>query len=58
MLIAGERREASSGRSFEVTNPATGEVIARVPLGDRDDLRAAVEAADGSCAGVGRHPGP
>ncbi len=45
MLIAGERREASSGRSFEVTNPATGEAIARVPLGDTDDLRAAVEAA-------------
>ncbi|HIH04067.1 MAG TPA: aldehyde dehydrogenase, partial [Methanoregulaceae archaeon] len=45
MLIAGERREASSGRSFELTNPATGEVIARVPLGDADDLRAAVEAA-------------
>jgi acyl-CoA reductase-like NAD-dependent aldehyde dehydrogenase len=45
MLIAGERRESSSGRSFEVTNPATGEPIARVALADRDDLRAAVEAA-------------
>ena len=45
MLIAGERREASSGRSFELTNPATGEGIDRVPLGDADDLRAAVEVA-------------
>ncbi len=48
MLIAGERREASSGRSFELTNPATGETIARVPLGGADDLEAAVEAATGA----------
>lgn len=45
MLIAGERREASSGRTLDVKNPATGEVIARIPRGDTDDLRAAIEAA-------------
>jgi betaine-aldehyde dehydrogenase len=53
MLIAGERREASSGRCFEVTNPATGEAIARVPLGSADDLRAAVEAAIAAAPGWG-----
>ena len=45
MLIAGERREASSGRSFDVIDPATGTSIARVPRGDRDDLGEAIEAA-------------
>ncbi|MEN6341992.1 MAG: aldehyde dehydrogenase family protein [Methanospirillum sp.] len=53
MLIAGERREASSGRSFELMNPATGEVIASVPLGDADDLRAAVEVATEAAQGWG-----
>jgi len=45
MLIAGEHREASSGRSFDVVDPATGTSIARVPRGDRDDLGEAIEAA-------------
>jgi acyl-CoA reductase-like NAD-dependent aldehyde dehydrogenase len=45
MIIAGERQEASSGRSFVVVNPATGEEIARLPNGDSNDVRYAVETA-------------
>ncbi|WP_375220856.1 NAD-dependent succinate-semialdehyde dehydrogenase [Symbiobacterium thermophilum] len=45
MYIEGEWREAVSGRRFEVTNPATGEVIATVPDAGREDARAAIEAA-------------
>src|SRR3954465_1778866 len=36
---------ASSDDGLDVTNPATGEVLARVPLSARSDLDAAVEAA-------------
>jgi succinate-semialdehyde dehydrogenase/glutarate-semialdehyde dehydrogenase len=45
MLIDGEWREGSTGRTFVVRNPATGESIAEVPDGSLDDVRAAVEAA-------------
>src|SRR5213076_2580189 len=41
-----EWRDASSGRTFEVTNPATGEVIGTVADGTREDARAAIDAAD------------
>ena len=46
MFINGEWVEATSGQRFEVTNPATGEVIDTVPDGGADDARAAVAAAD------------
>ena len=46
MFINGEWVEATSGKRFEVTNPATGEVIDTVPDGGADDARAAVAAAD------------
>lgn len=46
MLIAGERREASSGRSFEVTNPATGDLLAKLPLGGMEDVRIAAEVTE------------
>ncbi|ASA24631.1 CoA-acylating methylmalonate-semialdehyde dehydrogenase [Paenibacillus donghaensis] len=37
--------ESSSGRDEEVFNPATGEVIAYVPISGREELDVAVEAA-------------
>src|SRR6476620_2126344 len=37
---------ATSGKVFEVTNPATGEVIEAVPDMDREDVRQAIDAAD------------
>lgn len=46
MLIDGNWVEAESKDTFEVKNPATGEVIAKVPKGGREDVRKALEAAD------------
>jgi len=43
--IAGRWTPATSGEELDVTNPATGEVLARVPLSSADDLDAAVRAA-------------
>jgi betaine-aldehyde dehydrogenase len=45
MVIGGERVDAREGRSFDVVNPANGEVIARAPLGDKADVDRAVDAA-------------
>src|SRR5437773_1768043 len=45
LFINGGWRDASSGRTIEVVNPATEEVIAEVASADRADLDAAVAAA-------------
>jgi betaine-aldehyde dehydrogenase len=45
MFINGEHVDALDGQTFEVTNPATGKVFARVPLGGKADVDRAVEAA-------------
>jgi acyl-CoA reductase-like NAD-dependent aldehyde dehydrogenase len=45
LLIGGNETAAASGRSLEVINPATEEVIARVAHGDREDVSRAVLAA-------------
>src|SRR5689334_4210683 len=45
MFINGEHVDALDGQTLEVTNPATGQVIARVPLGGKQDVDRAVEAA-------------
>jgi len=45
MLIDGNWVDAVSGRTFETINPATGEVIARVMEGGKDDVNRAVAAA-------------
>ncbi|MEP7378524.1 MAG: aldehyde dehydrogenase family protein [Chloroflexota bacterium] len=45
MFIGGEQVDALDGQTFEVLNPATGEVIAHVPLGGKADVDRAVEAA-------------
>ncbi len=44
-FIDGKRVPGGSGRFADVFNPATGEVQARVPLANRDDLDAAVAGA-------------
>ena len=46
LFIDGEWREAVSGDKLDVCNPATGEVLARVSAGGREDARAAIAAAD------------
>jgi betaine-aldehyde dehydrogenase len=45
MVIGGEQVDAADGGTFEVVNPATGKVIADVPLGGREDVDRAVAAA-------------
>jgi acyl-CoA reductase-like NAD-dependent aldehyde dehydrogenase len=45
MVIGGEAVDAADGQTFDVVNPATGKVIAKVPLGGREDVDRAVAAA-------------
>lgn len=45
ILIDGEWMDAKSGETFDVLNPATGGVIARVAAGGKEDVDAAVKAA-------------
>src|SRR4030095_14272186 len=45
MFIAGESAGSSSGQTYEVINPATGEVVDSAPRGNESDARAAVDAA-------------
>ncbi len=45
MIIEGERVGAASGQTYEVTNPATGEVVDQVPSGDAADVDRAAQAA-------------
>ena len=44
-FINGEFRPASNGKTIDVVNPATEEVIAQVPASTRADVDAAVQAA-------------
>ncbi|MFD3001833.1 NAD-dependent succinate-semialdehyde dehydrogenase [Pontibacter toksunensis] len=44
--VNGAWTKAASGKTFEVTNPATGEVLASVPDMNREDVRKAIDAAD------------
>jgi len=46
MLIDGAWVQADSGAMIEVTNPATGAVIARVPNGGAEETRRAIAAAE------------
>lgn len=45
MLIDGKFVQARGGRTRQILNPATAEVIAEVPEGDRRDAEAAIAAA-------------
>jgi aldehyde dehydrogenase (NAD+) len=45
MLIGGEWHDAAGGRTLDVVNPATEEVIASVPSAEQADIDAAVAAA-------------
>lgn len=48
MYIDGKWVESESGRTFDATNPATGEVIATLPEGTRLDAQRAIDAARAS----------
>jgi acyl-CoA reductase-like NAD-dependent aldehyde dehydrogenase len=45
LFIGGEWVEAAEGRTFEDTDPYTGEVVATIPAAGRDDAEHAIEAA-------------
>jgi len=45
MLINGKWVNAASGKTFPTYNPATGEVLANIAEGDREDINNAVSAA-------------
>src|SRR5437764_13157049 len=44
-IVGGEWVDSASGETMEVLNPATGEAIAEVPRGTKEDADRAVEAA-------------
>lgn len=45
MVIDGKLVDSRSGKRFETTNPANGETVASVPLGDAEDVDLAVASA-------------
>jgi phenylacetaldehyde dehydrogenase len=45
MLIDGKWIDSASGKTFPTYNPATGEVMAQIAEGDREDINRAVRAA-------------
>ncbi|HSI58172.1 MAG TPA: aldehyde dehydrogenase family protein, partial [Ideonella sp.] len=54
MLIGGRWEAAASGKTFETRNPATGELLALVPEGEREDVDRAVAAARAAFEGPWR----
>jgi succinate-semialdehyde dehydrogenase/glutarate-semialdehyde dehydrogenase len=50
-FIAGSWQDADNGATFEVRNPATGRVLAQVPLMGAAETRRAIEAANTAWAG-------
>lgn len=48
MFIDGEWVDARSGKTFDVTNPATGELLGSAPAGEPEDAVAAIDAAHAS----------
>src|SRR5438445_9751282 len=45
MIIEGDRTKAASGKTYEVRNPATNEVVDEVPAGGAADVDKAAHAA-------------
>lgn len=45
MLIDGSREDAADGRTMDVCNPVTGEVLDRVPAAGREDIDRALDAS-------------
>ena len=57
-FINGVFVEPSSGQWFDSENPYSGEVWAKIPLGNADDVNAAVKAAKSAFEGEWRAFGP
>ena len=54
MFVGGSWEPSASGETFDATSPATGELIATIPQGDRMDATRAIEAARAAADGWGR----
>jgi acyl-CoA reductase-like NAD-dependent aldehyde dehydrogenase len=54
MFVGGSWQTSASGETFNATSPATGELIATVPQGDRADAIRAVDAARAAADGWAR----
>jgi acyl-CoA reductase-like NAD-dependent aldehyde dehydrogenase len=50
LFVGGEWVGASDGRTFDDLDPYTGEIVAGIPAGTRDDARRAIEAAAAAAA--------
>jgi succinate-semialdehyde dehydrogenase/glutarate-semialdehyde dehydrogenase len=48
MLIGGELVDSVTGQTYEVRNPATGDVVDKVPKGNEKDVEQAISAAEGA----------
>jgi succinate-semialdehyde dehydrogenase/glutarate-semialdehyde dehydrogenase len=46
MFIGGESVDSVTGQTYEVRNPANGDVVDTVPKGNADDVRRAVDSAE------------
>ena len=55
-FIGGEWVDAAAGAAFDDLDPFTGDVVARVPAGTREDAARAVEAAHGAFAAWSQTP--
>ena len=51
MWIGNKSVAGLAGKTFDVRDPATGTLLATLPRGNRDDVRAAVDAADKALSG-------
>lgn len=56
MYINGEWVNAINGRTFEDCNPFTGEVFAKLPCGERADIKQAIDAAAAAFPAWARTP--
>jgi acyl-CoA reductase-like NAD-dependent aldehyde dehydrogenase len=54
MFVDGAWVDSESGATLEATSPSTGEVFGTVPLGTREDVQRAVDAAGRAAAGWAR----
>ena len=46
MIVNGKKVDSESGLTFDIINPATGEVIEAVPKATEKDVIAAIDAAE------------
>jgi acyl-CoA reductase-like NAD-dependent aldehyde dehydrogenase len=56
LYVAGDWVAADDGRTFEDRDPFTGDVVAEVAAGSRDDARRAIEAAAAAAPAWGQSP--